>query len=133
MVARVEQLWQDGGTDAQIAEQLSAEGFRSARSTTLSTATVLKIRQRHHWVSRYHQHRLAEQIDGWWTVHGLARQLNVDRDWFYVRIKSGFLRAPDVIRQPPYGNYLIRNDADLIERLRHEVDRTRRSDHQSET
>ena len=57
----------------------------------------------------------------------------MDRDWFYARIKSGFLCAPDVIRQPPYGNYLIHNDADLIERLRRQVDRTRRSDHQSET
>ena len=101
LVARVEQLWRDGYTDGQIAETLSAEGFRSARSTRVSKATVLKIRNQQHWVSRYHQHRLAEKIDGMWTIHGLARKLEVKRDWFYTRIQSGFLSEPDVIRKPP--------------------------------
>ncbi len=133
MVARVEQLWRDGYTDEQIAEILSAEGFRSARSTWVSKATVLKIRNQHHWPSRYHQHRRAEKVDGMWTIHGLARKLAVDRDWFYTRIKSGFLSEPDVIRKPPYGNYLIRNDAKLIARLRREVKRTRRPNAQSQT
>ncbi|NTW03900.1 MAG: recombinase family protein [Oscillochloris sp.] len=133
MVARIEQLWRDGSTDEHIAATLSAEGFRSARSTAVSKATVLKIRNQCHWVSRYHQHRRAEQIDGMWTIHGLAHKLNVDRDWFYTRIKSGFLSAPDVIRKPPYGNYLIRNEAELIERLRREVNRTRRADAQPQT
>jgi len=68
-----------------------------------------------------------------WTIHGLARKLAVDRDWFYTRIKSGFLSEPDVIRKPPYGNYLIRNDAKLIARLRREVKRTRRPNAQSQT
>lgn len=125
LVARVKQLWRDGCTDEHIAETLSAEGFRSARSTRVSKATVLKIRNQHHWVSRYHQHRLAEKIDGMWTIHGLARKLKVKRDWFYNRIRSGFLSEPDVIRKPPYGNYLIRDDANLIQRLHREVQRTR--------
>ena len=127
LVTRIEQLWRAGYTDAQIAETLSVEGFRSARSPHVPQATVLKIRNRHQWVSHYHQHRLAEKIDGMWTIHGLAQQLKVDRDWFYTRIKSGFLSEPDVIRKPPYGNYLIRNDAKLIARLHREIQRTRPS------
>lgn len=126
LVARIEQLWRDGYTDAQIAETLSAEGLQSARSTRVLETTVLKIRNQHHWVSRYHQHRLAEKIDGLWTIHGLARKLKVNRNWFYTRIKSGFLSESDVIRKPPYDNYLIRDDAKLIARLRREVNRTRR-------
>ncbi len=133
LVARVEQLWRDGYTDVHIAETLSAEGFRSARSPRVSKATVLKIRHQHHWVSRYHQHRLAEKIDGMWTIHGLARKLEVKRDWFYNRIRSGFLSEPDVIRKPPYDNYLIRDDAKLIARLRREVNRTRHSGAHSQT
>jgi len=125
MVTRLEQLWRAGYTDTQIAETLSREGLRSARRTQVSPATVLKIRNRHHWVSRYHEHRLAEKIDGLWTIHGLARELGVKCDWFYNRIRSGFLSEPDVIRKPPYGNYLIRNDANLIARLRCAVQRTR--------
>jgi DNA invertase Pin-like site-specific DNA recombinase len=127
MVECIGQLWSQGYTDDQIAETLSAQGFRSARRDHVLPKTVLRIRKQRHWVSRHHQHRLADQIDGMWTIHGLSNHLGVGRDWFYTRIRSGFLRAPDVIRKPPYGNYLIRDDAELLERLRAEVKRTRRN------
>lgn len=133
MVSRIHELWQQGCTDAQIAQTLTSEGFRSARSTVVSTATVLKIRNRHHWVSRYHEHRLARKIDGWWTVHGLATEVGVDRNWFYRRIAHGILSAPAVVRRQPYGNYLIQDDPALIERLRLEVQRTRRPGRNSQT
>jgi DNA invertase Pin-like site-specific DNA recombinase len=123
MVDRTQQLWRAGDTDTQIAETLSQEGFRSARRDRVLPKTVLKIRNQHHWVSRYHQHRLADKIDGMWTLHGLSRHLGVAREWFYHRIRTGTLREPDVIRKPPYGNYLIRDDAALLARLRAEVPR----------
>ena len=126
MVARTEQLWREGYTDTQIAETLSHEGFRSARRDRVLPKTVLKIRNQHHWVSRSHQHRLAAKIDGMWTIHGLARHLGVEREWFYPRIRTGALCAPDVIRKPPYGNYLLRDDAALLARLRAEVTRSLR-------
>ena len=87
----------------------------------MSAAIVLKIRNQQHWVSNYHRHRMADMIDGMWTIHGLAKELGLDRDWFYRRIRSGLLREPNVIRIPPYGNYLIRNDLTLIEQLRREA------------
>ena len=126
MVERTRELWEAGYTDIQIAVALSAEGFRSARRDHVLPRTVLRIRKQHQWVSRYHQHRLADKIDGMWTIHGLSRHLGVDREWFYNRIRSGFLCDPDVIRKPPYGNYLIRDDAELLGRLRAEIKRTRR-------
>jgi hypothetical protein len=126
MVERIGQLWAQGYTDDQIAETLSAQGFRSARRDHVLPKTVLRIRKQRHWVSRHHQHRLANKIDGMWTIHGLSDHLGIGRNWFYTRIRSGFLREPDVIRKPPYGNYLIRDDAELLERLRAEVKRTRR-------
>lgn len=86
----------------------------------------MKIRNQQHWVSRYHQHRLADKIDGMWTIHGLSRYLGVEREWFYHRIRTGTLREPDVLRKPPYGNYLIRDEAALLARLRTEVQRSRR-------
>ena len=127
MVERIRQLWSEGYTDAQIAQTLSGEGFRSARRDCVLPRTVLRIRNQHQWVSRYHQHRLADKIDEMWTIHGLSGHLGVAREWFYTRIRSGFLREPDVMRKPPYGNYLIRDDPELLERLRAEVTRTRRS------
>jgi DNA invertase Pin-like site-specific DNA recombinase len=126
MVERIQHLWSEGYTDIQIAQTLSREGFRSARRDRVLARTVLKIRNHHHWVSRYHQHRLADKIDDMWTIHGLSRHLGVEREWFYHRIRTGTLREPDVIRKPPYGNYLIRDDAALLARLRTEVHRSRR-------
>jgi hypothetical protein len=126
MVERIRTLWSQGYTDDQIAETLSDDGFRSARRDHVLPRTVLRIRNHHQWVSRYHQHRLADKIDDMWTIHGLARHLGVTREWFYQRIRSGFLSEPEVIRTPPYGNYLIRDDADLLARLRAEAKRTRR-------
>ena len=126
MVERIRHLWSAGYTDNQIAQTLSHEGFRSARRDQVLARTVLKIRHHHHWVSRYHQHRLADKVDDMWTIHGLSRHLGVEREWFYHRIRTGTLREPDVIRKPPYGNYLIRDDAVLLARLRTAVHRGRR-------
>jgi hypothetical protein len=125
MVERTRQLWSEGYTDAQIAETLSREGLRSARRPQVLPRTILKIRNQQHWVSRYHEHRLADKIDGMWTIHGLSRYLGVAREWFYHRLRTGALREPDVIRKPPYGNYLIRADAALLARLQTEVHRSR--------
>jgi hypothetical protein len=86
----------------------------------------MKIRHRHHWVSPYHQHRLADKIDEQWTIRGLARELGVESGWVYNRIRNGFLRESDVSRKPPHGNVLIRDDATLLARLRAEVKRSRR-------
>lgn len=116
-VARLERLWSEGHTDTEIAEVLTLQGFRSARGARVSTATVLKIRRRHHWVSCYHAYRRAVHIDGRWTVHGLTQVLGVDRDWLYRRIARGTLSAPALIRTKPYGTYLIQDDPQLIERL----------------
>jgi DNA invertase Pin-like site-specific DNA recombinase len=126
MVDRVFDLWQTGHTDDDIAAILTKEGFHSARSLEVSTTSIGKIRRQKGWVSNYHRHRLADMINGCWTIHGLCRELGVDRDWFYRRIYNGGLREPDVIRVPPYGNYLIRDDPELIERLRQEIDKQRR-------
>ena len=126
MVERTRQLWAEGYSDLHIAEVLSREGFRSARCDRVLAKTVLKIRHRHHWSSPYHQHRLTDKIDEQWTIRGLASELGVEWGWVYNRIRNGFLREPEISRQPPYGNYLIRDDTELLARLRAEVTRSRR-------
>jgi hypothetical protein len=133
MVERTRQLWTEGYTDMQIAEVLSREGFRSARRARVLAKTVLKLRHRHHWVSPYHQHRLANKIDERWTIRGLARELGVEWGWVYNRIRNGFLREPDVSYTLPYGNVLIRDDAELLARLRAEVHRSRRLKREAST
>jgi hypothetical protein len=122
MVKRVHELWQKGHEDTEIAAILTREGFHSARSLDVSEATVGKIRRQNQWFSHYHRHRLSDKIDGFWTIHGLSKELGIDRNWFYRRIYSGKLQEPDVVRKPPYGNYLIRDDPELIARLRTEIE-----------
>jgi len=126
MVERTRQLWAQGYSDRQIAEVLNREGFRSARRETVLAHTVMTIRYRHHWVSPYHQHRLADKIDEKWTVRGLAHELGVESGWVYNRIRNGFLSESDVSRKPPHGNVLIRDDATLLARLRAEVKQSSR-------
>jgi hypothetical protein len=128
-VARLHTLYEQGYTDVQMASQLTREGFHTARIQAVSAQTVLKIRRQHGWVSHYHRHRRAEHVEGNWTIHGLAHHLGVDRDWFYRRIYAGRLRAPDVVRLPGYGNYVIRDDPALLQRLRNEVAATQRGAH----
>jgi hypothetical protein len=65
-------------------------------------------------------------MDEQWTIRGLARELGVAWGWVYNRMRNGLLREPDVSRRPPHGNMLIRDDAELLIRLRMEVTRSRR-------
>ena len=65
-------------------------------------------------------------MDEKWTIRGLARELGVEWGWVYNRIRNGFLSEPDVSRRHPHGNVLIRDDAEVLTRLRVEVTRSRR-------
>jgi hypothetical protein len=133
LIRRIHDLWEAGQNDADIATVLTQEGFHGARTSHVSAATVLKIRNQQHWVSNYHRHRMAAMIDGMWTIHGLAKELGMDSDWFYRRIRSGLLCAPDIVRVPPYGNYLIRNDPALVERFRLEAQKLLQARAQSQS
>jgi hypothetical protein len=125
LVARLPPLWRDGDRDTQGADTLRRAGCRSARRAQVSAAPVLQIRTHPQWVSRYQQHRVADKLDTRGTIRGLARQLGVRRAWLDHRIRRGFLRAPAVRRRPPEGPYRIRDDAELLERLRAAVQRSR--------
>jgi hypothetical protein len=126
MVERTRQLWAEGYADLHIAAVLSRAGLRSARCDRVLAKTVVKIRHRHHWISPYHQHRFTDKMDEQWTIRGLAGELGVEWGWVSNRMRHGLLREPDRSRQPPYGHYLIRDDAEVLARLRAEVKRSRR-------
>jgi hypothetical protein len=61
------------------------------------------------------QFREQAQVDGCWTVWGLARELGVARGWLYQRIKRGTLPATRHVRT---GHYLIPDDSTLVAQLR---------------
>ena len=111
-----------GYQDRAIARRLTSEGFHAARSATLDVKVVGKIRRALGQASLTEQYRRQAQIDGDWTVYGLSRELGVDRNWLYRRI---YRHTLSVVRHPTTGHYLIRNEPQLLGRLRAEVQRHR--------
>jgi DNA invertase Pin-like site-specific DNA recombinase len=121
LVARILELGTAGYHDREIAQRLSAEGFRSARRPDVPRMLVEKVRAEHGQVSLTEQFRRQDKIDGCWTTGGLCRSLNVHYEWLRRRIQDGTVPA---IRHPMTGKYLIADDPTLIERLK--IDAVRR-------
>ena len=114
LVARLGELVSAGYQDGAIAQQLTAEGFRSAHYQHVPLTLVTRLRRQQQQPSLTTRFRGQEKINGQWTVWGLARALEVDRNWLYARIKSGTLRAT---RHPLIGHYLIPDEPGLLARL----------------
>jgi DNA invertase Pin-like site-specific DNA recombinase len=128
LVARLDELTGQGLTDPEIAEQLTREGFHTARRLAVTVGTIHKLRKNHGQVSSLHRHRKASMLNGFWTIPGLTRELGVGHGWLYQQIYQGKLTEPDIQRLPGYCVYLIRNDPVLVARLRAEAAASRRYD-----
>ncbi len=122
--ARIKDLWQQGHDDSQIAEKLTAEGFRSARAATLLPASVRKIRHDHGW--RYRQSHNPETLaqEDWLTTGGLATLLGVERGWVYRKLRQGKIEPHYIRRHGQKGLHLIRNDPNLIIHLKQRLSET---------
>jgi len=117
MVGRIRMLYQKGLSDQQMAEQLNAEGFRSAHALDITPAMVLKIRMKQRWLLLLGQSRNALSVQGHLTPRGLAARLGIERSWVYRHICNGVIDPRYVIRHPQ-GVYLIKDSPDLIVHLR---------------
>lgn len=118
LIQRIEQLWQDNLSDKEIAAQLAAEGFRTARSSGVAVNAVYTIRRKHRWFRLIARSHGALELDGYLTALGLAKKLGVDRDWIYYRLLNQTIDPQWVKRDPSGKVYLIRDDPELIEQLR---------------
>lgn len=126
MVKRIEELWQQGLNDEQIAAQLTTEGFHTARSADVSPVAILKVRQEHGWYLTRWQIRNALEVDGRLTARGLAARLGADRSWVYRRIYDGTIDPRYVARHPQGNIYLIEDHPEMIELLRQRLAENRR-------
>ncbi len=86
--ARIVALARQGFNDDKVAEQLTAEGFRSPMGLTLLPSTVKRIRLEHRIFQQRSQSH-PRQIKGYLTVSQLAQMLNFSKHWFYDRIHNG--------------------------------------------
>jgi DNA invertase Pin-like site-specific DNA recombinase len=111
---RVVAVVREGYRDGESAQRLTAEGFRSAHTAAVPTSLVTHLRRQQREASLTTRLRSQEKVDGQWTVWGLSRALNVDRNWLYARSRAGLVPA---YRHPVIGSYLIPDDAELLRRL----------------
>ncbi len=114
-VAQVLRLGAEGYQDREIAERLTAAGFRAPRSSAITAALVASIRHARGQISLTEQFKTQVKVDGQWTVYGLAQELAVHRNWLYARIRRGTIPAT---RHPVTGHYLIPDDPGLLDLLR---------------
>jgi DNA invertase Pin-like site-specific DNA recombinase len=119
-VARIVELSAQGYHDAVIAQRLTDEGFRSARRLEVVPKTVEKIRRAQGQKALLGVFTASDQIEGCWTVGGLARHLGVSSEWVRNRITRGQVPAR---HHPLTGRYLIADDPAVLEPLKREVDR----------
>jgi len=120
-VARVETLCQQGYNDREMADQLSKEGFHSARSSTMLPRTVQKIRLAHGWIVRFDLLRGADEWENYWTVNGLAKQLGIHESAVYSYIYEQVIPPAFVLREERTGIYLFPKDPMLLELLQKHV------------
>lgn len=118
IVKKVQTLCQEGVDDQAIAERLTQDGYRSARSLAVTRITVSKIRHKYGWYHPLAQSRGSLELDGYYTVRGLAILLGVGRNWVYSQMHREVIKVSEVSRHPQTRMYLIKKDAEMIERLR---------------
>jgi DNA invertase Pin-like site-specific DNA recombinase len=118
MVERIQELWQGGYNDEQMAETLTLEGFHSARSARVTADSVMKIRLAKQWYMTFARLRNAEMIDDYLTINGLTKRIGANESTTYRFIYQKIIPPDCVIHEPQAGIYLIRNDDALIEQLR---------------
>jgi len=120
LVERILALGAQGYQDPEIARQVTAEGFRSARSARIPASLVGEIRRARGQISLTEQFKTQAKVEGQWTVFGLAQELAVHRNWLYTRIHKGTLPAT---RHSVTGHYLIADEPELLAKLRAQRDR----------
>lgn len=128
MEQRIEELWRASVVnDEAVAQQLTDEGFHSARLPRVSAKTVQKIRFKHGWYDVAHQARSGQPISGYLTISGLAARLGVERTWVHKRLHNGTIRPEYVERSSHSRVWLLRDAPELIAQLEALLPNTLRS------
>jgi hypothetical protein len=111
---RVLELHAAGKSDPEIAEELTAAGFRSPMRQEVLVNTVKLLRLKHRlFVSRAQSH--PRRIAGCLTVPQMARALDLSVHWLYDRIHNGRIQLQ---KNPATGLYLFPDHPTTLERLK---------------
>ena len=126
MAERIRELCQQGYKDNQIADQLTDEGFHSARLPYVTPISVLKIRLARDWHSPFEQCRGKDGVGDYLTVNGLTKLLDTNESTIYRFIYREIIPIKFVIHNPQQGVYLIQKDDQLIDLLRERIEKNKR-------
>ena len=77
-----------GATDELLAQELTAQGYRSPMHPYVLPSTVRSIRLRHRQFLVRHQSH-PRRVAGSLTLTQLARELDITPHWIYDRINNG--------------------------------------------
>jgi hypothetical protein len=113
-------LSSQGKSDSEIAQQLSALGYRSPLRSSFLPSTVKTVRLKHRLLqnrSQSHPRSIAASL----TVPQLAQALDLSRHWIYDRIHNGDIR---VTRDTATGLYLFPDQPATLERFKQLKDGT---------
>lgn len=113
LIKRVAELFAQGQSDAEIAQQLTAEGFQSPMKQPLRTSSVGNLRRSQGQLRRPSVSR-PRSVGGALTVGQMAKVLGVHRQWIYTQIYSGVIRMN---RDPEKNLYLFPNSPETLSRL----------------
>ena len=114
MEQRIVELSRQGKPDEEIAQKLSADGFRSPMSNHLLPSTVKGIRLKHGIMQKRSQSH-PRRIAGYLTVPQIAQALDISGHWIYDRIHSGVINAT---RDTKTGLYLFPHKPDTLEQFK---------------
>lgn len=114
MKARLLALARQGLDDGQIANILTAEGYRSPLHQTVLPSTVKGIRLKDRiFIKRSQSH--PRHVPGFLTVPQVARMFGVTTHWVYDRIHNGTLA---IARDQNTGLYLFPDEPHTLEQLK---------------
>ena len=77
-----------GSSDEEIAQLLTAQGYRSPMRDVVLPSTVQTIRLKHRLFQKRSQSH-PRRVEGWLTVPQLAQRLQLTPHWLYDRIANG--------------------------------------------
>ena len=97
----IERLTREGKTDQEIADALTAQGYRSPRRQAVSVHMVLRLRLRRQVLR---PRKRQQSVAGYLTVRQLAERLQITSSWIYEGIYKGKI---DVARDPTWKVYLF--------------------------
>lgn len=103
MEEQIAALARQGKSDAEIAECLTRQGYRSAKRATVPASTVQVIRLRL-GVYGNGNSSYPRRVPGFLTIGQIAEQLNLPRWWIYQRLRNGTIQA---VPDPKWHIYLF--------------------------